>query len=173
MILDHVAVLTTDIEQFKVANRLSSDEPVEAFTDTGSREQYIDGDHLGGRLLLMQPHGEGPYLRALTKRGPGLHHLAVAAADLAAALAQWRACGWQVHPASAAAIPPDSGAFLFQRGVPTLVELFVGRTDLGAPQVEVTLPVPREALPEIAGVRIGQSAVKVVYQGRDLQLNQL
>jgi len=98
MTLDHVAVLTSSIEQFCTVNQLHSQQPIDVFEDVGSRELYIDDDHLGGRLLLMQPHGPGPYDGALAKRGPGLHHLGIAASDLQGALAEWTARGWQVHP---------------------------------------------------------------------------
>jgi len=161
MVLDHIAVLTTSIERFCAENDLHSSEPIETFADTGSRELYIDGDASGGRLLLLQPHGAGPYQRALDKRGPGLHHLGVATDDLAAARAQWVACGWQVHPAS--------GAFLFQRGVPTLIELFEGMTALGPLAATATLATTSVRFPALAGIRCGAETA-VERGGRVLQM---
>ena len=168
MILDHVAILTTEIERFRALNGLVSEQPIEVFSDTGSREQYIDGESVGGRLLVMQAHGPGAYQRALEKRGPGLHHVGVATSDLAGALEQWSARGWRVHPESARVMLPESGAFLFQKGVPMLVELFVGRTDLAAPAVTVALKAPAGVLPEVAGISVGEG--EVVYQGRVLKM---
>ena len=170
MILDHIAVLTTEIEAFRSLNQLRSPEPVEVFDDSGSREQYIDGDAVGGRLLLMQAHGPGPYQRALSKRGPGLHHLGVAVSDLAGALPAWRDRGWQVHPRSGDVVAPDAGAFLFQRGVPTLIELFVGLTDLTDLASEVALPADRDRFPDVRGVRLGAAAVQVTHRGRLLEM---
>jgi len=170
MILDHIAVLTTELERFCKINQLNSQEPIEVFEESGSREQYLDGDHVGGRLLLMQPHGDGPYQRALSKRGPGLHHLGIAVADLAGALEDWRARGWQVHPASEAAMASDAGAFLFQRGVPTLVELFVGETDLSGPAVEVALAAGLDRFPSLVGLQLAEEGVSITYKSRVLQM---
>jgi len=170
MFLDHIAVLTTGIERFREVNQLHSREPIEVFDDIGSREQYLDGDQVGGRLLLLQPHGAGPYLRALSKRGPGLHHLGIAVAELAPALEDWRSRGWEVHPQSEHAMPGDSGAFLFQRGVPTLIELFVGQTGLSSPAGEVALAADRDRFPSIVGVRPAGEGVTITYRDRVLQM---
>jgi len=168
--LDHIAVLTADIERFCTINQLESQEPIEVFKDSGSREQYIDSDGVGGRLLLMQPHGDGPYQRALTKRGPGLHHLGIAVADIASALEEWSARGWQVHPESENTMSPDFGAFLFQRGVSTLIELFVGEMDLGRPTTEVAIVADQSTFPAVVGVATGAESVIVRHKNRLLKM---
>jgi methylmalonyl-CoA/ethylmalonyl-CoA epimerase len=170
MFLDHVAVLTTKIELFCKINGLDSHESIEVFEDSGSREQYLDGDGVGGRLLLMQPHGDGPYQRALVKRGPGLHHVGIAVSDLAAALEDWKARGWQVHPASEGTMAPDFGAFLFQRGVPTLIELFVGKTDLIKSSIEVALAADQDVFPTIVGVQPVEKGVTITVNNRVLKM---
>lgn len=48
----------------------------EQFDGEGTREIYVESG-LGNSLLLMEPLGHGPYRRAMVKRGPGLHHIAI------------------------------------------------------------------------------------------------
>jgi methylmalonyl-CoA/ethylmalonyl-CoA epimerase len=66
--------------------------PVEALPDDGSAAAFVE---IGGtRLELLEPLGlEGPIARFLARRGEGLHHLAVAVRDIAAALQAARGAG--------------------------------------------------------------------------------
>ncbi len=52
-----------------------------------------NGNGAGGYLELLEPHEPGPVATFLEDRGPGLHHLALRTADLAAALDRVRGAG--------------------------------------------------------------------------------
>jgi methylmalonyl-CoA/ethylmalonyl-CoA epimerase len=61
--------------------------------EQGVRVAMLEGD-AGARLELLAPTGpETPVGRFLAKRGEGLHHLAFAVPDVAAALAGLKAAG--------------------------------------------------------------------------------
>jgi hypothetical protein len=73
--IDHIALLVKDVEESEKS--MPADlvrNQVERFEAEGTKEQYLtsDADH-SGSILLMQPVGDGPYKRAMAKRGPGLH----------------------------------------------------------------------------------------------------
>ncbi len=78
-ILNHVALLVPSVVRAAEALRgygFSIGE-VEEWEGELTREIYV-GYGAKASLLLMEPAGEtGSYRRALEKRGPGLHHLAV------------------------------------------------------------------------------------------------
>lgn len=77
MTVDHIAFLTNRLET--VAESLPgfcAAGPIEYFPGEGTREQYVEVEGINSpKLLLIQPAGEGPYLNAIQKRGPGLHHI--------------------------------------------------------------------------------------------------
>lgn len=50
-------------------------------------------DFGNGYFELLEPRGEGVIADYLSKRGPGIHHLAIATDDIDATLATARACG--------------------------------------------------------------------------------
>lgn len=51
--------------------------PAESFEGEGTLEIYVGDPSHTSLLLLMQAEGDGAYKRALQKRGPGLHHIAI------------------------------------------------------------------------------------------------
>jgi catechol 2,3-dioxygenase-like lactoylglutathione lyase family enzyme len=123
VILDHVALLTADLDAS--AARLQplglAPGPVEEFPGEGTREQYWGEGAV--RLLVLQPLGEGgPYARALSKRGPGLHHVAVAVPDLDAFLAG--VSGWLLLPSSFATRAASDTVWLARPGIGALVEVY-------------------------------------------------
>ncbi len=65
--------------------------PVDTFEAEGTKEIYVNYGNAGS-LLLMEAIGPGPYQRALEKRGPGLHHIAVDVEKIVKSLVQAR--GW-------------------------------------------------------------------------------
>jgi methylmalonyl-CoA/ethylmalonyl-CoA epimerase len=60
----------------------------------GVTARFLDlGGGAGGYLELLEPHEPGPVATFLEDRGPGIHHLALRTADLAAALDRVRGAG--------------------------------------------------------------------------------
>ena len=81
--LNHVAILLPSVQ--KAAEYLRSFgfkiNSLDEFVET--HEIYIgDRSTFSATLLLMQPNQEGSYTRAIKKRGPGLHHIAIDVLDL-------------------------------------------------------------------------------------------
>ena len=123
MNLDHVALLVTKIES--TLERLESigltPGPVEDFPGEGTRECYVEAPPRPGLLLLMEAVGpDGPYARALKKRGPGLHHVAYTVGNLASFLEGLT--GWVRHPVTEQTMQSGT-AWLTKPGVPTLLEV--------------------------------------------------
>ncbi len=147
--LDHVALVVRRLEP--VLERLEGLDagPVEDFPSEGTREVYVGAGT--ARLLLMEPtSAKGPYARALAKRGPGLHHVALNVPDLEGFLGRVR--GWLVVPACLPDLARTRTAWLARPGVPTLLEINEGDPAEGTPFVETVelpglLPVdPRPAM---------------------------
>ncbi len=67
--LHHVAVLTGSLSAAEGSLPLQLTRlEVKTFPGEGTKEQYIDlSDSPGPSLLLIEPIGEGPYMRALRK----------------------------------------------------------------------------------------------------------
>lgn len=136
--LDHVALVVRKLEP--VIERLNGIEagPIEAFPSEGTREVYLGEG--AARLLLLEPtEPSGPYARAIDKRGPGLHHVALNVPDIHAFLARVR--GWLVVPACIPDLDAARTAWLARPGVATLLEVVEGEPALGTAVVEqVELP---------------------------------
>jgi hypothetical protein len=140
--MDHVALLVVNIET--VLARL---EPlglavgtVEEFPSEGTREVYVGAPECSALLLLVQPVGvDGPYARALSERGPGLHHAAFNVTALDDHVANVR--GWLLHPASLESVANYRTAWLARPGVGTLLEIREAEPVVGSPVVEA-LEVP-------------------------------
>lgn len=141
--LDHVALLVPDLEPAAAGARALGlpVDPPQRFPSEGTCESYVGSG--GARLLLLGPIGPGPYRDALTRRGPGLHHLALVTPD-PVRLAQ-AAHGWLVHLAS---LEPSAGEgsqgagklrptlWLARPGVGVLIEVTRGDPDAASPVVE-------------------------------------
>ena len=68
--------------------------PLQTWEGEGTLEVYAGEESLSARLLLMEAVKSGAYARALEKRGPGLHHLAVDVPDLGSYIAGLSGSGW-------------------------------------------------------------------------------
>jgi methylmalonyl-CoA/ethylmalonyl-CoA epimerase len=150
--IDHVALVVRRIEPVldRLDARAGEPCPIEEFPGEGTRECYLGGGDRAARLLLMEPLGEeGPYARALARRGPGLHHVGLTVPELAAFPA--RAPGWLVHPAC---LPEAHRCLWMARpGVGTLLEVVEGAAP-GEPVIEkVEVPCPEVFTPRlVAGI---------------------
>lgn len=125
-ILDHAAVLTRSVDQAaaSLARFHLPAGPVEEFPGEGTREQYWGGEDLDGRLLLLEAldsTSDGPYARALRKRGPGLHHVALRVPALEPYLAGLE--GWLLHRVSLGTVAGSRTAWLARPGIEVLVEV--------------------------------------------------
>lgn len=122
--LNHVSILVPSVE--KTAKTLEDKGydigPVDTFEGEGTKEIYINYGNAGS-LLLMEAIGPGPYQRALEKRGPGLHHLAIDVEKIVKALEGLTKAGWELHPESFVTMERSKTAYLFRRGFPALIEV--------------------------------------------------
>jgi hypothetical protein len=114
--LSHVAVLVRSVEASArvLAARGLKINPAEKWDGEGALEIYVgDVQAQSALLLLMQPTREtSHYHRALEKRGPGLHHLALnteTIQDLP---------GWILHKKSS-----EKLAYYKHRDFPALIEM--------------------------------------------------
>lgn len=122
--IDHVAILVANLEQFLAT--LPTGTPlgkIETYPASGTKECYVGNPDTHGALLLaMEAIGPGPYQRALHKRGPGLHHIAVVTHDLDAYGGEVAATAVLLHPASLHTLK-HGGLWLCRPGMPFLIEV--------------------------------------------------
>lgn len=126
MQLNHVALLVPSaLRAAEVLRPMGfSIGPAERFEGEGTLEIYVgDNDTQCATLLLMEPMNDGPYARAMRKRGPGLHHIAIELPDLDAALERAADAGWLLHPHSLKSVSRGGPAYLARPGVPALIEI--------------------------------------------------
>lgn len=121
---NHVAILVPSVK--KASNYLHQfgfqigEE--EQFDGEGTREIYIESRQ-GNSLLLMEPLEHGPYFRAMEKRGPGLHHIAIDVLDLTSYIQSLSGSGWLLHPMSLHTVNHSKTAYLARPGFPGLIEV--------------------------------------------------
>ena len=89
---DHAGIATDDAAGLTdLFTGLLGAEAVHEETFDGMTVVFLD---LGnGYLELLEPHGDGTIANYLDRNGPGIHHLAFATDDVAAALAAAREMG--------------------------------------------------------------------------------
>lgn len=122
--LNHVAFLVKSIESALERNSFSSGDlgEIEDFASEGTREIYV-GRSVMGRVLLMQAIGDGPYQRALEKRGEGLHHIALDVENIDEFINQISGSGWYLHPRSLDLYNKSKQVYLCRPGIPVLIEI--------------------------------------------------
>lgn len=92
MEVHHLGVATRSVEAL-------TERYVGLFDATVAHEERFDGMTVrflrldGNYVELLEPDGEGPVERFLDRSGPGIHHVAVAADDIEAALERARSLG--------------------------------------------------------------------------------
>ena len=98
--LNHVAILNSSVLDTAKSLGFHGDysSSIEIFEET--RELYIGEQNLGARLLLMEPATKGHYLSALTRRGPGLHHVAINVPHIQSFVQSLEGSGWLLLPVS-------------------------------------------------------------------------
>jgi len=122
--LDHIAILTRCLSKLEASlpvelGRLE----VDTFPGEGTKEQYIDLASSGRpSLLLIESIGDGPYRRALQKRGAGLHHFGFVTDSMNDAVDYFSKQGLLLHPISLKTL--DQGVvWMCRPGIPFLVEI--------------------------------------------------
>ena len=118
--------------------------PAEKWDGEGTLEIYVGPEKAIGRLLLMEPIADGAYRRAMEKRGPGLHHIAIDVLDIEAYISYLSGTGWLLHPQTIKTLKASRTAYLARPGIPMLIEvqerkefsaepLFIDRVELSLP----------------------------------------
>ena len=123
--LSHIAFLVPSVAKAAAvaANYGFESGPPEAWEGEDTLEIYVGNSSKNGRLLLMEPAKDGAYSRALNKRGPGLHHVAVDVLDLENYILQLSGSGWLLHPRSLQTMRASNTAYMARPGVNTLIEV--------------------------------------------------
>jgi methylmalonyl-CoA/ethylmalonyl-CoA epimerase len=126
MPVNHIAFLVPSVQ--KAADYLEKFNfiigPAEEWEGEGTLEIYIgDKARMSSLLLLMEPVKDGAYARAIKKRGPGLHHIAVDVSDLDSYIDNLSGSGWLLHPKSLKTVKASRTAWLARPGIPTLIEV--------------------------------------------------
>lgn len=121
---NHVAVLVPSVRKaadfLKQFNFQIGKEQI--WDGEGTKEIYIERDK-GNSLLLMEPVKPGAYQRAIEKRGPGLHHIAVDVQNLESFIETLSSSGWLLHPMSVKTMKNSQTAYLARPGFPALIEV--------------------------------------------------
>lgn len=121
---NHVAIIVPSVK--KAADYLSQFGfqigEMEQFDGEGTREIYVEYRKRNS-LLLMEPLDHGPYKRAMEKRGPGLHHIAIDVLNLNNFVESLSGSGWLLHPMSIKTMTQSKTAYLARPGFPGLIEV--------------------------------------------------
>jgi len=161
VVFDHVALLVDSIEGSLeyLSSMDASVGKIEAFPSEGTKEVYLGRRESPGRLLLVEVLGNGPYKRAMNRRGPGLHHIGLQVVDVEDYVGRLAGTGWFLHPSSLDTIRSSNTAWLARPGVPVLIEVYQppeGREHrAGAPLVSaLEIPEPEGRRESLEALRI-------------------
>lgn len=122
---NHIAFLVPSVVRAAESDTLKAFDrgPAEKWEGEGTLEIYIGPENSTGRILLMEPVADGAYRRAMKKRGPGLHHIAVDVLEIEAYISGLSGSGWLLHPRSLETLKASRTAYLARPGMPLLVEV--------------------------------------------------
>lgn len=168
--LSHIALLVPAVEaSAKVLNahRIETDTP-EIFESEGTKEVYVGSyGKQKGLLLLLEAISEGPYKKAMEKRGPSVHHIAIDVLDVEKFTHHAQGIGWKLHSASAQTMTHKT-AWLFLKGVPALIEVHQ-KKELSSKPLKVSqleLPIRKEHMTLFDGIGLGD----IVSQSEQIAL---
>jgi len=170
----HVAVLVPSVSKaadylaqfnFQIGN-------AEEWDGEGTKEIYVERDK-SNSLLLMEPIKPGVYQRALEKRGPGFHHLAIDVLNLEEYIESLAGSGWLLHPRSIKTIQQTQTAYLARPGFPALIEVqekkeFSTSKSLFVNQISLKMDSKHEGLLKSVGL---DSIIKASNEAPTLFLN--
>jgi len=147
---NHIAFLVPSVRATVGSNELKAFPigPAEKWEGEGTLEIYVGPENSVGRLLLMEPVTDGAYRRAIEKRGPGLHHVAIDVLDLEAYVSYLSGTGWLLHPRSLETMKATRTVWLARPGIPMLVEIQERTEFSAAPKFieKVCLPLSPEQI---------------------------
>ena len=123
--INHIALLVPSVDKAAEIARQAGLPvgPIEEFEGEGTREVYVGEPSHSTLLLLLEPIKEGAYSRAMSKRGPGLHHIAIDVLDVDEFAHGLSRTGWLLHPESLHTLKKTKTIWLARPGVPMLVEV--------------------------------------------------
>lgn len=123
--INHIALLVPSVEKAAEVARQAGLPvgPTEEFEGEGTREVYVGDPNHSTLLLFIEPFREGPYSRALVKRGPGLHHIAIDVLDVESFADGLSDTGWLLHPRSLYTIKETQTLWLARPSMPMLIEV--------------------------------------------------
>lgn len=174
MFVDHIAFLTADlIRQSNSLPDFCQKQEIESFPAEGTQEQYIQLPEHSTKLLLLQPIAEGPYARALDKRGPGLHHLGVSTQSIEALMPQLNQHSLFLHPISIQTIKQGT-VWICRPGMPFLIEVFESDApaDHHAEPLEIALPANAQRPEFLSDLFLNLQLSLAATEQLELRINQ-
>lgn len=156
--LDHVALLVAHLDPARGE--------AQVFPGEGTRELYV------GQLLLIEAIAPGPYQRALERRGPGLHHVAIAVDQLEPYIASLAGTGWYLLPQSLATIAQSRTAWLARPGA-CLIEVMEGPPRPGTiTRVEIPGPPDLFERLQVPGLERSEAGTWLTIDGTRYEASQ-
>jgi len=122
--IDHIAILVESIENSLTKLRAFGFHhgEINTFPGEGTKEVYFGREDQSARLLLIEAISEGPYQKAFSKRGAGLHHIAINVNTFDEYLNSLKGSGWYLHLHSWQSQKHHT-LWLARAGLPLLIEL--------------------------------------------------
>ena len=129
----------------------------------------------------MEAKGGGSYQKALKKRGPGIHHLAIDVLELDAFLSSLSGSGWLLHLNSLKTIKNQRTAYLARPGFPVLIEVQEKKKLMEGPDfvesISMKFDADLEKLVNAVGLnhilKCSSKDVFLVIQGQKIELKTL
>ena len=178
----HVAILVPSVR--RAADHLSQFGfeigKEEEWDGEGTKEIYIERNKANS-LLLMEPVKSGAYQRAMEKRGPGIHHLAIDVPDVEAYIQTLENSGWLLHPSSIRIMKKIRVAYLARPRFPALIEVQemkeVNASPLFVEMIELQMEASLSRLLESIGladiVRPSERGTQIQLAGKTIHLKDL
>ncbi len=168
----HLAVLVPSVEKAASVLREHGFKtgPAEVFEEEGTLEIYVgDYETQSALLLLMEPVRENSsYGRALKKRGPGIHHIAIDVLNIEEYVKNLSGSGWFLHMNSLHTLKHMNTVYLARPLMPTMIEVQQREKISKLPSLvnEVVLP-----LDEAQGKVMNAVGVHAVRAGKEISFN--
>jgi hypothetical protein len=133
------------------------DQPAE-----GTRERYVTfGGERVPALLLIQAITDGPYARAMEKRGPGLHHIGCVCGDIKKEISGRSTGRLLLHPVSLRTYN-QGVVWLCRPGVPFLVELMESPEQGAIPFDKASIRLPMGThMPDVVSALCANLTIEV------------
>lgn len=153
MYTDHIAFLVRSVEATsKCFPNSCTQHQIEEQPAEGTLERYITfGDESFPSVLLMQAVADGPYMRAMNNRGPGIHHIGCECSSFEEVLLSSNIGRLFLHPISMKTILYRT-LWLCRPGLPFLIELNQKNDDIRSYRAGPLLKLPNSIpVPGYAG----------------------